>query len=144
MPKQKIAMLTAGGLAPCLSSAVAELIGRDSELVPDVEMISYLGGYRGLLKGESVAVTVPRPRNTDDLLVEASTSRPVARCHRITVLRPTCRHLARFDSYPPHLPSCVERQTSSRHVRHFGSGAPTSALFASAPSLSTPTQLHLC
>jgi diphosphate-dependent phosphofructokinase len=50
MPKQKIAMLTAGGLAPCLSSAVAELIGRYSELVPDVEMIGYLGGYRALLR----------------------------------------------------------------------------------------------
>src|SRR5215208_6786620 len=57
MPKQKIAMLTAGGLAPCLSSAVAELIARYSELTPDVEMIGYLGGYRGLLKGESIAVT---------------------------------------------------------------------------------------
>jgi pyrophosphate--fructose-6-phosphate 1-phosphotransferase len=57
MPKQKVAMLTAGGLAPCLSSAVAELIERYSELVPDVEMIGYLAGYRGLLKGESVAVT---------------------------------------------------------------------------------------
>jgi pyrophosphate--fructose-6-phosphate 1-phosphotransferase len=50
-------MLTAGGLAPCLSSAVAELIERYSELAPDIEMIGYLGGYRGLLKGESVAVT---------------------------------------------------------------------------------------
>ncbi len=57
MPKQKVAMLTAGGLAPCLSSAIAELIGRYSELAPDVEMIGYLGGYRGLLKGESIPVT---------------------------------------------------------------------------------------
>jgi pyrophosphate--fructose-6-phosphate 1-phosphotransferase len=50
-------MLTAGGLAPCLSSAIAELIERYTTLVPDVEMIGYLGGYRGLLKGESVKVT---------------------------------------------------------------------------------------
>lgn len=57
MPKHRIAMLTAGGLAPCLSSAVAELIERYSALVPDVEMIGYLGGYRGLLKGESIPVT---------------------------------------------------------------------------------------
>jgi pyrophosphate--fructose-6-phosphate 1-phosphotransferase len=71
MPK-KIAMLTAGA-GTLSSSAVAELIGRYSELVPDVEMIGYLGGYRAFLKGESVAVTVPRPRNTDDLLMEAST-----------------------------------------------------------------------
>ena len=57
MPTHKIAMLTAGGLAPCLSAAVAELIERYTELAPDVPMIGYLGGYRGLLKGESIAVT---------------------------------------------------------------------------------------
>ncbi len=57
MPSHKVAMLTAGGLAPCLSSAVAELIQRYTELAPDVPMIGYLGGYRGLLKGESVAVS---------------------------------------------------------------------------------------
>lgn len=50
-------MLTAGGLAPCLSSAVAELIERYTELAPDVEMIGYLGGYRGLLLGQSVTVS---------------------------------------------------------------------------------------
>lgn len=57
MPKHKVAMLTAGGLAPCLSSAVAELIARYSALAPDVEMIGYLSGYAGLLKGESVTVS---------------------------------------------------------------------------------------
>ena len=57
MPKRKVAMLTAGGLAPCLSSALAELIQRYDALAPDIEMIGYLGGYRGLLLGESVAVT---------------------------------------------------------------------------------------
>ncbi len=57
MPKHKVAMLTAGGLAPCLSSAVAELIGRYSEIAPDIEMIGYRSGYAGLLRGESVAVT---------------------------------------------------------------------------------------
>ena len=57
MPKHKVAMLTAGGLAPCLSSAVAELIGRYSEVTPQAEIIGYLGGYAGLLQGKSVAVT---------------------------------------------------------------------------------------
>ena len=57
MPKQKIAMLTAGGLAPCLSSAIAELIARYTEVAPEAEMIGYLGGYAGLLQGKSVAVT---------------------------------------------------------------------------------------
>ena len=51
MPKHKVAMLTAGGLAPCLSSAVAELIERYTELAPEIEMIGYLGGYRGLAEG---------------------------------------------------------------------------------------------
>jgi diphosphate-dependent phosphofructokinase len=57
MPKHKVAMLTAGGLAPCLSSAVAELIERYTALAPDVEIIGYLGGYRGLLLGQSVKVS---------------------------------------------------------------------------------------
>ena len=57
MPKQKVAMLTAGGLAPCLSSAVGGLIERYTELAPDVEMIGYLSGYKGLLLGQSIPVT---------------------------------------------------------------------------------------
>ena len=55
--KQKVALLTAGGLAPCLSSAVGGLIERYSELAPEVEIIGYIGGYKGLLKGESMKVT---------------------------------------------------------------------------------------
>jgi pyrophosphate--fructose-6-phosphate 1-phosphotransferase len=53
----KVAVLTAGGLAPCLSSAVGGLIERYSELAPEVEVIGYLGGYQGLLLGQSVPVT---------------------------------------------------------------------------------------
>jgi pyrophosphate--fructose-6-phosphate 1-phosphotransferase len=55
--KQKVAILTAGGLAPCLSSAVGGLIERYSELAPELEIIGYLGGYKGLLLGRSVQVT---------------------------------------------------------------------------------------
>lgn len=55
--KQKVALLTAGGLAPCLSSAVGGLIERYTELAPEVEIIGYLGGYKGLLRGQSVRVT---------------------------------------------------------------------------------------
>jgi pyrophosphate--fructose-6-phosphate 1-phosphotransferase len=50
-------MLTAGGLAPCLSSAVGGLIERYSEVAPDVRIIAYLNGYAGLLTGNSVEVT---------------------------------------------------------------------------------------
>jgi diphosphate-dependent phosphofructokinase len=56
MPTHKIALLTAGGLAPCLSSAVGGLIERYSEILPDAEIIGYLAGYRGLLQGNSIAV----------------------------------------------------------------------------------------
>jgi pyrophosphate--fructose-6-phosphate 1-phosphotransferase len=54
---KKVALLTAGGLAPCLSSAVGGLIERYTELAPEVEIICYTGGYKGLLLGESIAVT---------------------------------------------------------------------------------------
>lgn len=57
MPKDKVAILTAGGLAPCLASAVGALIERYCDRAPDVEVIGYLSGYKGLLRGESIAVT---------------------------------------------------------------------------------------
>ena len=55
MSVRRVALLTAGGLAPCLSSAVGGLIERYTELAPEVEIIGYLGGYKGLLLGESDA-----------------------------------------------------------------------------------------
>jgi pyrophosphate--fructose-6-phosphate 1-phosphotransferase len=63
MAVHKVALLTAGGLAPCLSSAVAELIERYSALARDIEIIGYLGGYKGLLLGQSVPVTDVVRRN---------------------------------------------------------------------------------
>ncbi len=54
---RKVALLTAGGLAPCLSSAVGGLIQRYTEIAPDVEIIAYRGGYAGLLQGDSISVT---------------------------------------------------------------------------------------
>ncbi len=57
MRQHKIAMLTAGGLAPCLSSAVGGLIERYTEMAPQAEMIGYLAGYKGLLQGKSIPVT---------------------------------------------------------------------------------------
>jgi pyrophosphate--fructose-6-phosphate 1-phosphotransferase len=52
-----VAMLTAGGLAPCLSAAVGGLIEHYTEIAPDVRIIAYLNGYAGLLAGKSVEVT---------------------------------------------------------------------------------------
>src|SRR6187397_2356261 len=60
-------MLTAGGLAPCLSSAVGGLIQRYTELAPDVRIIAYTNGYAGLLKGDSIEVT-PAVRERAHLL----------------------------------------------------------------------------
>lgn len=57
MAIKKVALLTAGGLAPCLSSAVGGLIERYTQIAPDVEIIAYYGGYAGLLRGESMNVT---------------------------------------------------------------------------------------
>jgi len=57
MPVQTVAMLTAGGLAPCLSSAVGGLIERYTQVAPDVRIIAYKNGYAGLLTGDSAEVT---------------------------------------------------------------------------------------
>ncbi|MBK8857965.1 MAG: pyrophosphate--fructose-6-phosphate 1-phosphotransferase [Opitutaceae bacterium] len=53
---KKVALLTAGGLAPCLSSAVGGLIQRYTELAPDIELIAYRSGYKGLLLGDSYKI----------------------------------------------------------------------------------------
>ena len=57
MPVTTVAMLTGGGLAPCLSSAVGGLIERYSEVAPNVRIIAYRNGFAGLLTGDSVEVT---------------------------------------------------------------------------------------
>lgn len=54
---KKVAFLTAGGLAPCLSSAIGYLIQRYTEVAPEVELIGYVDGYKGLLLGDSLPVT---------------------------------------------------------------------------------------
>jgi pyrophosphate--fructose-6-phosphate 1-phosphotransferase len=54
---KKVALLTAGGFAPCLSSAIGGLIQRYTDLAPEVEIIAYRHGYQGLLTGDSLPVT---------------------------------------------------------------------------------------
>ncbi|HEY8787948.1 MAG TPA: pyrophosphate--fructose-6-phosphate 1-phosphotransferase [Actinopolymorphaceae bacterium] len=56
-PVRRVALLTAGGLAPCLSAAVGDLIERYTEVAPEVEIIAYLSGYQGLLTGTYLEVT---------------------------------------------------------------------------------------
>lgn len=54
---KKVAFLTAGGLAPCLSSSIGFLIDEYTKLDPSIEMIGYINGYKGLLLGDSIEVT---------------------------------------------------------------------------------------
>jgi len=53
----KVAFLTAGGIAPCLSASIGRLIEGYAKLYPDITMIGYLNGYRGLLLGNSIEIT---------------------------------------------------------------------------------------
>ena len=50
----KIAFLTAGGIAPCLSASIGALIEEYNKLAPNAELMGYLNGYRGLLLGKSI------------------------------------------------------------------------------------------
>lgn len=56
MAVRRVALLTAGGFAPCLSSAVGGLIERYTELAPEVEIIAYEHGYHGLLTGTKIVI----------------------------------------------------------------------------------------
>ncbi len=64
---KRVALLTAGGLAPCLNSAVGSLIERYSEIAPEIEIICYRSGYKGLLLGDFYTVT-PEIRAKSGLL----------------------------------------------------------------------------
>ncbi|MDR0591747.1 MAG: pyrophosphate--fructose-6-phosphate 1-phosphotransferase [Bifidobacteriaceae bacterium] len=57
MTVNRVAILTAGGFAPCLSAAVGGLIERYTELAPDAEILIYQYGYYGLLTGDSYLVS---------------------------------------------------------------------------------------
>ncbi|OYO05402.1 pyrophosphate--fructose-6-phosphate 1-phosphotransferase [Enemella evansiae] len=59
----KVALLTAGGFAPCLSAAIGGLIERYTALSPDTEIIAYKHGYQGLLSGDYFTVTDEVRRN---------------------------------------------------------------------------------
>ena len=50
----KIAFLTSGGLAPCLSASIGALVTEYSANAPDAQLMGYLNGYRGLLIGQSI------------------------------------------------------------------------------------------
>ena len=50
----KIAFLTSGGVAPCLSAAIGKLTELYIKRYPNIEIIGYLNGYKGLLLGKYI------------------------------------------------------------------------------------------
>ena len=52
----KVALLTSGGIAPCLSASIGNLIGIYLKNNPKVEIIGYINGYKGLLLGNSIKI----------------------------------------------------------------------------------------
>lgn len=65
MKLKRVGILTAGGLAPCLSAAIGSLIDVYTKKSPKTEIICYRGGYRGLLLGESFIVNKDTRSNID-------------------------------------------------------------------------------
>ena len=58
----RVAFLTAGGLAPCLSASIAYLINEYSKIDIQVEFFGYKNGYKGLLLGQKISI----PRQVSD------------------------------------------------------------------------------
>lgn len=56
MAIKRVALLTAGGFAPCLSTTVADLIQKYNFMDPTIEVIGYRYGYEGLLRGDSLVM----------------------------------------------------------------------------------------
>ena len=52
----KIAFLTSGGVAPCLSATIGRLAYHYMSKYPNVEIIGYINGYKGLLLGKSIPI----------------------------------------------------------------------------------------
>ncbi len=64
----KIAFLTAGGLAPCLSSSIGALLNEYQKYGKNAEFIGYLNGYRGLLLGNFIVFPTDVYEKTDILM----------------------------------------------------------------------------
>ena len=52
----KVAFLTSGGIAPCLSSSIARMIENYSQLNKEIKFIGYLHGYKGILTGKKIII----------------------------------------------------------------------------------------
>ena len=63
----KIAFLTSGGIAPCLSASIGSLIENYQKSGLDLEYIGYQHGYYGLLKGKSILLNFQTSQELDNL-----------------------------------------------------------------------------
>ena len=61
----KIAFLTSGGIAPCLSATIGRLTKTYLRDFPNIDIIGYLNGYKGLLLGNSIPFPKSLLGNTD-------------------------------------------------------------------------------
>ena len=51
----KVAFLTSGGIAPCLSASIGRLTENYFAKYKEAEIIGYLNGYKGLLLGKTLS-----------------------------------------------------------------------------------------
>ena len=68
MAQNKIAFLTSGGIAPCLSASIGALMLEYNHKAPESDMLGYLHGYRGLLLGKSLEISTSVRERAQTLL----------------------------------------------------------------------------
>ena len=61
----RIAFLTAGGIAPCLSASIGGLIRSYNTSLPDADFIGYLNGYKGLLTDQKISFPASVKKKTN-------------------------------------------------------------------------------
>ena len=59
----KVAFLTSGGIAPCLTSSIVSIIKYYNSIDNNFEFIGYLNGYKGLLLGNSIHIPASISKN---------------------------------------------------------------------------------
>ena len=63
----KVAFLTSGGLAPCLSSSIGYLIEEYIAIDKTIEFYGYKNGYKGLLKGQKISIPKEMSKHSQDI-----------------------------------------------------------------------------
>ncbi|MDR1456976.1 MAG: pyrophosphate--fructose-6-phosphate 1-phosphotransferase [Puniceicoccales bacterium] len=65
---RRVGILTAGGIAPCLSASIAYLIEAYTQQASNVEILFYRYGYGGLLRGDFFLIDGEMRKNWQNLL----------------------------------------------------------------------------